>query len=53
MDLLITAAARPADFRAERSAPRSASATALFEPVNDHHKIAVWNPFLALNSSPV
>ena len=47
--LLIVAATRPADFRVERSATLSASPTALFENVNDHHKFAVWNPFLKLD----
>ena len=47
--LLIVAATRPADFRVERSAALSASPAALFENVNDHHKFAVWNPFLKLD----
>lgn len=33
----------------ERSATLSAPASALFEQVNDHHKFAVWNPFLKLD----
>ena len=47
--LLIAAATRPADFRVERSATLSASPAALFEQVNDHHKFAVWNPFMKLD----
>jgi len=43
---LIFAATRPADFRVERSATLPASPEALFEHVNNHHKFAVWNPFL-------
>src|SRR6185369_14614973 len=46
---LIIVALRPADFRVERSATLSASPAALFEQVNDHHKFAVWNPFLKLD----
>src|SRR4026207_1303953 len=46
---LIVVAFRPADFRVERSAALSASPAALFEHVNDHHKFAVWNPFLKLD----
>ena len=46
---LIVAATRPANFRVERSAALSASPAALFEQVNDHHKFAVWNPFLKLD----
>ena len=46
---LIVVALRPANFRVERSATLSASPTALFEHVNDHHKFAVWNPFLKLD----
>ncbi len=45
----IVAATRPADFRVERNAALSASPAALFEHVNDHHKFAVWNPFLKLD----
>ena len=47
--LLILAATRPAGFRVERSATLSASRTALFENVNDHHKFVVWNPFMKLD----
>jgi uncharacterized protein YndB with AHSA1/START domain len=46
---LIVVATRPADFRVERSAALAASPAALFEHVNDHHKFAVWNPFLKLD----
>ena len=46
---LIVVALRPADFRVERSAALSAPPAALFENVNDHHKFAVWNPFLKLD----
>src|SRR5262249_33776748 len=46
---LIVVATRPADFRVERSATISAPAALLFEQVNDHHKFAVWNPFLKLD----
>ena len=46
---LSVVALRPADFRVERSAALSASPAALFEHVNDHHKFAVWNPFLKLD----
>src|SRR5215831_15530051 len=47
--LLIVVALRPADFRVERSATLAATPAALFEQVNDHHKFAVWNPFLKLD----
>lgn len=47
--ILIVASTRPADFRVERSATLSASPAALFEQVNDHHKFAVWNPFMKLD----
>jgi hypothetical protein len=47
--LLIIVALRPADFRVERSATLAATPEALFEQVNDHHKFAVWNPFLKLD----
>lgn len=47
--VLIVAATRPAEYRVERSATLSASPMALFENVNDHHKFAVWNPFLKLD----
>lgn len=43
---LIVVATRPADFHVERSATLVASAQALFEQVNDHHKFNAWNPFL-------
>jgi uncharacterized protein YndB with AHSA1/START domain len=46
---LIVVALRPADFRVERSAALSAPPAALFENINDHHKFAVWNPFLKLD----
>lgn len=46
---LIVVAMRPADFRVERSATIAAPAAALFEQVNDHHKFAVWNPFMKLD----
>ena len=46
---LIIVALRPVDFRVERSATISAPAALLFEQVNDHHKFAVWNPFLKLD----
>jgi hypothetical protein len=46
---LIAAATRPAEFRVERSATLAASPAALFEHVNNHHKFAVWNPFLKLD----
>ena len=46
---LIVVATRPADFRVERSATLTASPAALFEQVNDHHKFAVWNPFMKLD----
>src|SRR5262247_4067453 len=46
---VIVVALRPADFRVERSAALSASPAALFEQVNDHHKFAVWNPFMKLD----
>src|SRR6266478_1704989 len=42
-------ATRPANFRVERSATLSASPAALFENVNNHHKFAVWNPFMKLD----
>src|SRR5438093_10451213 len=46
---LVVVAMRPADFRVERSATLSASPAALFEHVNNHHKFAVWNPFMKLD----
>ena len=46
---LIFVATRPADFRAQRSATIAAPAQALFDQVNDHHKFAVWNPFMKLD----
>ena len=46
---IIVVAMRPADFRVERSATLAASPAALFEHVNDHHKFAVWNPFMKLD----
>ena len=47
--LLVVAAARPADFRVERTATLAATPAALFEQVNDHHKFVVWNPFMKLD----
>jgi hypothetical protein len=47
--VLIVASTRPAEFRVERSATLSALPAALFENVNDHHKFALWNPFLKLD----
>jgi len=46
---LVVVALRPADFRVERSATIAASPQALFDQVNDHHKFAVWNPFLKVD----
>ncbi len=46
---LIVVATRPSDFRVERTATIAATPAALFEQVNDHHKFAVWNPFLKLD----
>lgn len=46
---IIVVATRPADFRVERSATLAATPAALFEQVNDHHKFAVWNPFMKLD----
>lgn len=46
---LIVVALQPADFRVERSATLAASPAALFAHVNDHHKFAVWNPWLKLD----
>jgi hypothetical protein len=48
---LIVVVMRPSDFRVERSAMLAASPAALFEQVNDHHKFAVWNPFMKLDPS--
>jgi uncharacterized protein YndB with AHSA1/START domain len=47
--ILIAAAIRPSEFRVKRSATLSASPTALFAHVNDHHKFAVWNPWMKLD----
>ena len=47
--LFIIVALRPADFRVERSATLAATPMALFDQVNDHHKFALWNPFLKLD----
>jgi hypothetical protein len=47
--LLLVVVTRPADFRVERSASIAAPPAALFAQVNDHHKFAVWNPFLKLD----
>jgi len=46
---LIVAATRPAEFHVERSATIAATPEALFAQVNDHHKFAVWNPFMKLD----
>src|SRR5262245_14321196 len=46
---LVYAATRPADFHVERTAMLSASPSALFEHVNNHHKFNAWNPFLKLD----
>ncbi|MEO8616007.1 MAG: SRPBCC family protein [Luteolibacter sp.] len=46
---LIVVATRPSDFRIERSATIAATPAVLFEQVNDHHKFAVWNPFMKLD----
>ena len=47
--ILIVAAFRPNEFRVKRSATLSASPIALFAHVNDHHKFAVWNPWMKLD----
>ena len=44
--VLIIAATRPVDFRVERTALLPAPPLALFDQVNDHHKFALWNPFM-------
>jgi hypothetical protein len=46
---LIAVVTRPDTFRVERSATLGASPAALFENVNNHHKFAVWNPFMKLD----
>src|SRR5437764_13411937 len=46
---LVIVATRPGDFRVERSAALSPSPAALFDHVNNHHKFAVWNPFMKLD----
>ncbi len=46
---LVIVATRRDDFRVERSATLEATPAALFEHVNDHHKFAVWNPWLKLD----
>lgn len=46
---LLVVVTRPADFKASRSAPLAASPAELFAQVNDHHKFAVWNPFMKLD----
>jgi hypothetical protein len=46
---IVLVATRPADFRVERSARLPASPEALFEHVNNHHRFAVWNPFMKLD----
>lgn len=45
---LAVVAFRPSEFRVQRSATLSASPAALFEYVNDHHKFALWNPWMKL-----
>jgi hypothetical protein len=47
--ILIVAAFRPDEFRVKRSAKLPASPMALFAHVNDHHKFAVWNPWMKLD----
>jgi hypothetical protein len=47
--LLLIVLIRPADFRVERSATLAASCASLFERVNNHHKVAEWNPFLKVD----
>src|SRR6187200_414281 len=47
--ILIAAAFRSNEFRVKRSAPLAASPMALFAHVNDHHKFAVWNPWMKLD----
>ena len=47
--ILIVAAFRPNEFCVKRSATLSASPIALFAHVNDHHKFAVWNPWMKLD----
>ncbi len=51
--LLIVIALQPGDFRVERSATLAASPAALFGQVNDHHKFAVWNPWMELDRDVV
>ena len=46
---LIVVAMQPNDFKVSRSATLAASAAALFEQVNDHHKFAAWNPWMKLD----
>jgi hypothetical protein len=46
---LVFVAARSGQFRVERSATLAATPAALFDQVNDHHKFAVWNPFMKLD----
>ncbi|MBP7141701.1 MAG: SRPBCC family protein [Opitutaceae bacterium] len=47
--ILIVAAFQPADFRVERSAKLDAPVDSLFANVNDHHKFALWNPWMELD----
>lgn len=47
--ILIVAAFQSSDFRVKRSAKLSASPMALFAHVNDHHKFALWNPWMKLD----
>ena len=51
--LVVVIALQPGDFRVERSATLDASPAALFEQVNDHHKFALWNPWLELDPNVV
>jgi uncharacterized protein YndB with AHSA1/START domain len=51
--IIIVIALQPDDFRVERSATLAAPPAALFEQVNDHHKFAVWNPWLELDPEVV
>lgn len=46
---LVVVAMQPSNFRVSRSATLAATPAALFEQVNDHHKFAVWNPFMKLD----
>ncbi len=46
---LVVVAMQPGDFKVTRSATLAASPEVLFEHVNDHHKFAVWNPWMKLD----